>query len=868
MTIEKIADKTVYKALGLGGYTGGGTPSSVDVKDGRIVRVRPFHFDEKYTPEFINRWKLQRNGKTFQPLLKSLPGPFSLAYKKRAYSPNRIMYPLKRVDWDPDGERNPENRGKSKYKRISWDEATDIIASELKRIHARYGPYAVLAQADGHGENKIINAAHGCQILLHDALGGFTQQVRNPDSWEGWYWGSKHVWGPGWVGTMTPAENVIKDVTENSTLLLVWGGDPETNTWGFIGQSATRMCYFWSSVGIRQVYICPDLNYGAAVHADKWIPVLPNTDAALHLAIIYIWINEGIYDKEYVKTHTIGFDKVVDYVQGNEDGVPKTPEWASPKCGVPEWTIKALAREFASNKTSIIHVVGGSLIRGAYSHEPARLECILLGMQGLGKPGVHQASVLPEIRDTVPKSARANLSGFAPTKPGERIRRPHASSHTISSKQFVPKTLIQEAILHPPVTFYGSGAVAAAVDDQFVKYSFPIPQAKGGSEIHMIWTDAPCRTTCWNHGNKTVEAFRSSKIECIVAQHPWLENDCLMADIILPANTTFEINDIVSNTMHGVDICSVMLQKQAIQPIGESKSDYEIVLEVAKKLGKYEEITQGKSIEEWIKVVYENMGLPGLIDWEEFKEKEYYVFPTAPDWENNPAGMFKFYKDPENNPLPTPSGKLEFYSQPLATHFPEDTERPPVPKWIENSETHNERCSAEKAKKYPLLIVSNHPRWRMHAQCDDISWTREIPTCKIKGWDGYLYEPLWINPQDAAKRGIRQGDIVKIHNERGIVLGGAYVTERIKPGAVSQDHGARCDWIIPGQLDRGGANNLISPSGIVSKHCAGEVTSGFLVEVEKVSVAEMEEWKAKYPAAFDRQYDEASGLKFNAWIEG
>jgi molybdopterin guanine dinucleotide-containing S/N-oxide reductase-like protein len=868
MTIEKIADKTVYKALGLGGYTGGGTPSSVDVKDGRIVRVRPFHFDEKYTPEFINRWKLQRNGKTFQPLLKSLPGPFSLAYKKRAYSPNRIMYPLKRVDWDPDGERNPENRGKSKYKRISWDEATDIIASELKRIHARYGPYAVLAQADGHGENKIINAAHGCQILLHDALGGFTQQVRNPDSWEGWYWGSKHVWGPGWVGTMTPAENVIKDVTENSTLLLVWGGDPETNTWGFIGQSATRMCYFWSSVGIRQVYICPDLNYGAAVHADKWIPVLPNTDAALHLAIIYIWINEGIYDKEYVKTHTIGFDKVVDYVQGNEDGVPKTPEWASPKCGVPEWTIKALAREFASNKTSIIHVVGGSLIRGAYSHEPARLECILLGMQGLGKPGVHQASVLPEIRDTVPKSARANLSGFAPTKPGERIRRPHASSHTISSKQFVPKTLIQEAILHPPVTFYGSGAVAAAVDDQFVKYSFPIPQAKGGSEIHMIWTDAPCRTTCWNHGNKTVEAFRSSKIECIVAQHPWLENDCLMADIILPANTTFEINDIVSNTMHGVDICSVMLQKQAIQPIGESKSDYEIVLEVAKKLGKYEEITQGKSIEEWIKVVYENMGLPGLIDWEEFKEKEYYVFPTAPDWENNPAGMFKFYKDPENNPLPTPSGKLEFYSQPLATHFPEDTERPPVPKWIENSETHNERCSAGKAKKYPLLIVSNHPRWRMHAQCDDISWTREIPTCKIKGWDGYLYEPLWINPQDAAKRGIRQGDIVKIHNERGIVLGGAYVTERIKPGAVSQDHGARCDWIIPGQLDRGGANNLISPSGIVSKHCAGEVTSGFLVEVEKVSVAEMEEWKAKYPAAFDRQYDEASGLKFNAWIEG
>ena len=832
MPDEKSNEKTVYRALGLGGYTGGGAPTAVDIKNGKIVRIRPFHFDLEYTREEINPWKLERNGRTFEPLMKSLPGPFSLSYKKRAYSPNRIQYPLKRVDWDPEGERHPENRGRSKYKRISWDEATSIVAKELKRIHEKYGPYAVLAQSDGHGENKIINAAHGCQILLHDTLGGFTQQVRNPDSWEGWYWGAKHVWGPGWVGTMTPADNVIKDITKNSDQLLFWGGDPETNTWGFIGQSATRMCYFWSSVGIKQIYICPDLNYGAAIHADKWIPVLPNTDAALQLAIIYTWITEDTYNKEYVKTHTLGFEKVQDYVLGKEDGVPKTPAWASPKCGVSEWTIKALAREFASRITSIIHVVGGSLIRGAYSHEPARLECIMLGMQGLGKPGVHQASVLPEIKDTVPKSARAALSGFAPTKPGDRIRRPHASSHTISSKQFIPKTLIQEAILHPPLSFSGSGAVAAPIEDQFIKYSYPV---EGCSEIHMIWSDAPCRTTCWNDGNKTIEAFRNPNIECIVAQHPWLENDCLMADIILPANTTFEINDIVFNTMHGVDISSIMLQQQAIQPIGESKSDYEIVLEIAKKMGKYDEITQGKCVEEWIKAVYEDTGLPNFIKWEKFKEKGYYIFPTAPDWEKNSAGMFKFFEDPENNPLPTPSGKLEFYSQPLDTRFPDDTERPPIPKWIEKSETHDERLSAKKAEKYSLLLVSNHPRWRMHAQCDDIPWTREIPTCKVRGWDGYMYEPIWINPKDALKREISSGDIVKIHNERGIVLGGAYITERIMPGVVSQDHGARCDWIIPGELDRGGANNLISPSGLVSKNCGGEVTSGFLVEVEKVT---------------------------------
>jgi anaerobic selenocysteine-containing dehydrogenase len=143
---------------------------------------------------------------------------------------------------------------------------------------------------------------------------------------------------------MFPAANIVKDTTEHADMVLFWGCDPETTPWGFTGQFASRLCYFWSEVGIKQVYICPDLNYGAAVHADKWIPVLPNTDAALQLAIIYMWVTEGTYDKEYVKTHAVGMDKVEAYVLGEEDGIPKTPEWASPKCGVPEWTIKALAR--------------------------------------------------------------------------------------------------------------------------------------------------------------------------------------------------------------------------------------------------------------------------------------------------------------------------------------------------------------------------------------------------------------------------------------------------------------------------------------------------------------------------------------------
>ncbi|MGW8323654.1 MAG: molybdopterin-dependent oxidoreductase, partial [Thermodesulfobacteriota bacterium] len=474
----KTKDKTVLRSLSLGGYFAGGAEGMVDVKDGRIVRIRPMRYGWKYRKEEVRQWKISRDGKTIEPSWKSLPPPFSLAYKKRVYSPTRIEYPLKRVDWDPDGERNTQNRGTSKYVRISWDEATDLIAAEIKRIHKEYGPYAILMQGDGHGESKIINTPHGHPGVLLDHLGGFTLQVRNPDSWEGWYWGAKHVWGQGAQGIMYPANNVVKDTTEHADMVLFWGCDPETTPWGFTGQFASRLCYFWKEVGIKQVYICPDLNYGAAVHADKWIPVLPNTDAALQLAIIYMWIKEESYDKEYVETHTVGFDKVKAYVLGEEDDIPKTPEWASKKCGVPEWTIKALAREFAAKTTSIAHYFGGGLIRGPFAHEAGRLECILLGMQGLGGPGVHQHQFT---YFGMPRAENMSGTFFWNPEIAERLSLPVLSAVAAWQKQVIPKTLIQKAIQsEEPVVFHGTGAQNALVQDQFIRCTFPIPEEEGG----------------------------------------------------------------------------------------------------------------------------------------------------------------------------------------------------------------------------------------------------------------------------------------------------------------------------------------------------------------------------------------------------
>jgi molybdopterin guanine dinucleotide-containing S/N-oxide reductase-like protein len=862
--IDTKGEKTVLRSLGLGGFYGGGAEGMIDVRNGKILRVRPFHFDWKYDKSKIRTWKLQKNGKTLEPIWKSLPSPYSLAYKKRVYSPNRIKYPLIRVDWDPDGERNPQNRGKSKFRRISWEKAIEIISKEITRIHAKYGVNAILMQGDGHGECKTIHTPHGQPGLLLDHMGGFTIQVRNPDSWEGWYWGAKHVWGQGTQGMYWPAANVVKDSTENSEMVLFWGCDPETTPWGFTGQFVSRLMYFWAEIGIKQVYICPDLNYGAAIHADKWIPVLPNTDAALQLAIAHVWLTEGTYDKEYVDTHVVGFDKFSDYVLGKEDGVAKTPEWASEKCGVAEWTIKALAREFARKRTSIAHYFGGGFVRGPYSHEPGRLEVCLLGMQGLGKPGVHQHQIayfgMPRME---------GLSGTSFWNPEiiERLSLPVLSGIANWQESALPKTMVHKHLKsEEPLRFMGVGAIEAPVANQFKEYKFPLADEMGGSRIRMMWTDSPCRTTCWNGGNETEDALRVPQVECIVAQHPWLENDCLFADIILPANTYMEVEDIVTNIRQGGQFADVMLCNKAIEPVGESKSDFEIVLELAKKLGYGAQVSENLSVEDIQKKVFGYMNLDKLTTWEEFKEKQYYLYQVAENWEDDIAGWRRFYENPEKAPLGTPSKKLEFYSERLAKNFPDDKERPPLPKWIEKGETHDERISSPRAREYPLLLMSNHGRWRVHAQCDDITWTREAETCKITGPDGYKYEPIWLHTSEAAKRGIKSGDIIKIFNERGIVLGGAYVTERLRPGVAYIDHGARIDPIILGKVDRGGAINTIAPGATTSKNCVGQATSGYLVQVAKVTAEEWDQWRKENPAAFSRAYDPGAGLRFEAWV--
>lgn len=848
------ADSTHLLGIGFQGNGLVSNTSVVDVKDGKILRTRNFDFTESYPAETLNPWKVEARGKTYEgPMVMPLP-PLSLTYKKRVTSKNRILYPMKRVDWDPHGERNPQNRGNSKFERVSWDEVLDILTEEIKRQYEVYGPGSILLQQDGHGESKVVHGPHGCMSKLLELMGGVTLQCRQPDSWEGWYWGAVHVWD-GFPTGQGIQQNLFKDVSENTELMLCWGCDQETTPWGWGGQVPSQMTYWFRDLGIEMIYICPDLNYAAGIHADRWIPVLPNTDLALQFAIAYVWMTEDLYDKEYVQTHTVGFEWLEYEVMGGADGVVKTPEWAEEICGVPARVIRALARKWHKQATTVAHCNGGGYIRSPYSHEPARMEVCLLAMQGLGKPGRNQFKFIEWGLFGV-----ENQKAVPPSVPFGTLRDGYNGFNS-PFVRFIPKTLIPKGIrATEPFTWMSIPRPSMPRENQFHEYRFPASDTD--PYLHMIWTDCPCWTTCWNGGNDFIDALRSPNMECIVAQHPWFENDCMFADVLLPVNTKFEEKDIGSEFDYGVPNI-IYLETQCIEPLGESKSDWECACAVAERLGLLEEYTGGRDVDACIRAAFDGSGAPEFISFEEFCEKEYLAIPFMEGWEDLPAGYEEFYKDPEKHPLTTPSGLLEIYSTPLAESFPDDVERLPYPHFIEEGPSHQESRRGERGKLYPYLMVTNHPRWRVHAEMDDISWLREI--AKITGEDGYQYEPVWIHPSDATDIGVVDGDIVKIYNERGWTLGAAVITERIMPGSISQDHGARLDPFEPGVSDRAGANNLICPTNVTSKYAVGEVTNGFLVGVEK---ADMESLRREYPDTFARELDEGEGVSQSNWFVG
>ncbi len=856
----------------LTGITNGG-PVFVYVKDGKILRMEPLQLSD----DDAKSWTIDARGKKFSPPRTARVSPYVLADRSRTYGTNRNLYPMKRVDWDPDGERNPQNRGISGYERISWDEALDIVAKEITRNYRLYGPGAILAKAPAHHNMGLIGYRLSSYIRFLDLLPGYTYVDHNPDSWEGWYWGAMHTWGYAWRLGCPEQYDLLEDALKNTEMIVQWSSDPDATSGIYNGQETVPWRFWLKDLGIKQVFIDAFYNYTAATHCDKWLAPRPGTDTAVACAIAYVWLTEGTYDKEYIAKHAYGFDKWVDYVLGKDPGLdsfPKTPEWAEKESGVPAREIRALAREWASKKTML---TGGGLggwggaCRMAYATEWARMMVYLAAMQGLGKPG----SNIWGTTQGAPYNAKFIFPGYAEggisgdtlnTGAGFRFISRGLMEHPVQSTvntpagQHVPRLQAPECVMNPPQEWVGKGFGAPRPESQFKKYKFP---EDGYTGVKMMWCYASSKIATMPDAHRWIRMYRSDKLETIIGQAIYLEGDTKFSDIILPACSNFERTDIhewavcsgfIPDTSYGCNHRIVVYGQKCIETLGESKADYDIFAAIAKRMGMemYMKFTEGgKTLLDWVKRMFEVTDISKYITWEEFEKKGYFVVPMPEDYKPTPAlrwfaenrhrdtpdwgpvgGEIESFPDQPTG-LATQSGKIEYEAQSLKRFDPGDWERPPVAHHIDSWEGHHTR---ELFNKYQLQLLSPHPRYSFHTMYDGKgTFMNEVPEHRIKK-DGYYYWIIRINPLDAEKRGIKDGDLVKAYNDRGEVILAAMVTERMRPGTVhSYESSAEYDPIgVPGEsADRGGTINLLTPSRLVSKYARGMAPNSCLIEIEK-----------------------------------
>ena len=364
-----------------------GGPVFVYVKNDKIIRITPIEFDDSDA----GPWTIKARGKSFTPPRHTTISPYTLAWKSMIYSKDRLLYPMKRVDFDPDGNRNEKNRGVSGYERISWDQALDIVAGEIKRVKRDHGPGAILNGSGSHHTWGNIGYWLSARLRFFNSI-GFTPVVHNPDSWEGWYWGAMHHWGNSVRLGLPEGYGTIEDCMQNCQMVVFWSSDPESTSGAYGAFEGTVRRQWLKELGIELVHIDPYYNHTAALLGGKWLAPRPATGNSLALAIAYVWITEALYDQQYVADRTVGFDQWKDYVLGKEDGIPKTPEWQEGESAIPAKDVRALARQWGSQKTYL--AAGGlnglgSACRCATGIEWARSMVYLMAMQGLGKPGVN-----------------------------------------------------------------------------------------------------------------------------------------------------------------------------------------------------------------------------------------------------------------------------------------------------------------------------------------------------------------------------------------------------------------------------------------------------------------------------------------------
>ncbi|HCG5272847.1 TPA: trimethylamine-N-oxide reductase TorA [Vibrio parahaemolyticus] len=679
------------------------------------------------------------------------------------YSPSRVRYPMVRLDWLKKHKYSADTRGNNRFIRVTWDEALDLFYRELERVQKEYGPWALHAGQTGWNQTGSFN---NCTAHMQRAVGmhgNFITKVGDYSTGAGqtimpYVLGSTEVYAQG---------TSWSEILENSDNIILWANDPVKNLqvgWNCeTHESFKYLAELKEKVAkgeINVLSVDPVKNKTQRYLENDHLYINPMTDVAFMLAVAHVLYNENLYDKKFIDTYCLGFEEFIQYVQGKtKDKVEKTPEWAAAICGVKADKIREFARMLVSGRTQIL--MGWCIQRQEHGEQPYWAAAVVAAMVGqIGLPGGgisyghHYSSI------GVPSTGFAGPGGF-PRNLDQGMKPKWDNNDFNGYSRTIPVARWIDCLLEPGKEVNYNGGKVKLPDFKMMVISGCNP---------------------WHHHqdrNRMKKAFR--KLQTVVTiEFAWTAT-CRFSDIVLPACTQWERNDI--DVYGSYSNKGLIAMHRLVDPLFQSKPDFQIMSELTQRFGRREEYTRGMSEMEWIESLYNdckkaNEGKFEMPEFNEFWEKSVLDFGEGKPWVRHAD----FRKDPELNPLGTPSGFIEITSRKIGRYGYEHCQEHPM--WFEKSERSHGGPGSD---KYPFWLQSCHPDKRLHSQMCESEEFRA--TYAVQG-----REPVYINPIDAKAKGIKDGDLVRVFNGRGQLLAGAVLTDSYPRGVIRIEEGA---WYGP-----------------------------------------------------------------------